>query len=81
MGLSMGISLKGLVKRVWHNESPTVGCTEIDLVSIWVIESQLYDIFNSSFLHYKLKLNHFLIPNIKSFIRSSDSILVHWLKI
>ena len=37
----MGIALKGLVERVRHNESLTVGCIEFDLSHIRVIKSQL----------------------------------------
>ena len=41
MGVSIGIALKGLLKRVWHNESLTMGSIEFDLSSIRIIESQL----------------------------------------
>ena len=42
IGVSIGIALKGPVKRVRHNESLTVSCIELDLSSIGVIKSQLY---------------------------------------
>ena len=42
IGVSIGIALKGPVKRIRHNESLTVSCIELDLSSIRVIESQLY---------------------------------------
>ena len=38
----MGITQRGPVKRVRHNKSLTVGCVELDLSSIRVIEDQLY---------------------------------------
>ena len=42
MGVSIGIALKGPVKRVRHNESLTMGSIEFDLSGIRVIEGQLY---------------------------------------
>ena len=39
IGVSIGIALKGPVKRVRHNESLTVGCIEFDLSIIRGIES------------------------------------------
>ena len=42
IGVSTGIALKGRAKRVQHNESLTVGCIELNLLSIRIIESQLY---------------------------------------
>ena len=42
IGVSIGIALKGPVKRVRHNGILTVGCIEFDLSSIRDIESQLY---------------------------------------
>ena len=41
IGVSIGIALKGPVKRVWHNKRLPVGCIEFDLSSTPVIESQL----------------------------------------
>ena len=37
---STGIALNGLVKRVWHNESLTVGCIEFDCIEFE--SNQLY---------------------------------------
>ena len=42
IGVSIGIALKGLVKRVRHNECLTVGYIEFKLSSIWVTESHLH---------------------------------------
>ena len=41
MGVSIGIALKRLLKRIRYNESLTVGSTEFNLSSIRIIESQL----------------------------------------
>ena len=41
IGGSIGIALKGLLKRVRYNESLTVGSTKFDLSSIRIIKSQL----------------------------------------
>ena len=38
----MEIALKGPVKRIRHNGSPTMGCIEFDLSSIRVIKGHLY---------------------------------------
>ena len=38
----MGIALKGPVKKVGHKESLAMGCTELDLLSIRVIQVKLY---------------------------------------
>ena len=44
IGVSMGIAQRRPVKRVRHNKSLTVGCVELDLSSIRVIEDHLYKI-------------------------------------
>ena len=46
---SIGIALKGLLKRVRSNESLTVGSTEFDLLSIRIIESQLWVFYSKRF--------------------------------
>ena len=59
IGVSIGLALKGPVKRVRHNESLTVGCIEFYLLSIQVIQSQLYIISTVSLS--KKHLCHFLV--------------------
>ena len=50
IGVSVGIALKGLGKRLPHNESLIVSCIEFDLSSIRVIESKLHVLIQDSTL-------------------------------